>query len=82
MTTPSFDTKFDPAYALVTLGLFIALAMPNVHQWLRGHGHLRRVPLIGRWDASPVQGLALGGVFFLCLLLVQFVQAEFLYFNF
>ncbi|MCC6598991.1 MAG: MBOAT family protein [Alphaproteobacteria bacterium] len=71
-----------PGFAIAGAGLFIALFMPNVHQWLRGRGCLRQIPVIGRWRPSAVQGLALGGLLFLCLLLMQFVQAEFLYFNF
>jgi D-alanyl-lipoteichoic acid acyltransferase DltB (MBOAT superfamily) len=64
------------------LGLFVALGMPNVYQWLKGEWRLKKLPLVGRLQFSALQGLALGSLFWLCLLAVQFVQAEFLYFNF
>jgi D-alanyl-lipoteichoic acid acyltransferase DltB (MBOAT superfamily) len=87
MLSPAFAAPDIKGALLVALGLFVALAMPNVHQWLRGQGtlkgwKLKRLPMFGRWQPVPVQGLALGSLLFLCLLLVQFVQAEFLYFNF
>lgn len=82
MLSPAAVSVDAGGAAMVALGLLIALGLPNIQQWLKGQWRLKYLPLVGRWQPTPVHGLALGGVLWLCLLMVQFVQAEFLYFNF
>ena len=83
MLSPSLEGSLARMeWLMVASGLFIALALPNVHEWMKGQWQLKYLPLVGRWQPSAVHGLAFGGLLWLCLLMVQFVQAEFLYFNF
>lgn len=86
----------DAAHWLMVSGaLIIALALPNIYQWIKicrfdlnkerwisGDFWWGRVPVIGRWKAGVLQGLTAGLTLWICMLAIQFVQSEFLYFNF
>jgi alginate O-acetyltransferase complex protein AlgI len=86
MLTPNLEPQMTlfmlGQYAMVAAALIIALAFPNVRQWLMGRSWVKIVPLAGRWNPGAAQGLVMGGLLWLCLLAVQFMHAEFLYFNF
>lgn len=98
MITPSIphiDLTQCLQWAMVISGLIVALAFPNLYEWLKMRTYdlnkekwesqkfwTLRVPAFGRWKPTALQGLGLGIALWVCLLAIQFVQSEFLYFNF
>lgn len=68
--------------AMIAVGLIIALAFPNTQQWLHGKWWGSNIALIGRWKPIIIQAIAFAGLLWGSLLLIQFNQSEFLYFNF
>ncbi len=66
----------------VIAGFCVLFLCPSIPEWLEGQTGGAKIPLIGRWTGSALQGLVMGGLLWFCCLLIQFSQSEFLYFNF
>ena len=81
----------------VTVGgsLIIAVIFPNAYEWLKKRRYnlstdawlperfwTNALPVIGKWEPRYFLAICAGAALWLSLLTLQFVQSEFIYFNF